>query len=237
MSIPIANPTQTCHRMKDHMQDTPEPYSASRPKPTDDWCGGCGSQSSDLVAGRCHDCAGTMPGTIRVLASDLAAQTRELERLRAQVTTLQADATRLVEERLALDWTSQVRQLFEVFEQEQPGSPGFPDAATVLLRRQMVREEYDELMLALDERDLVEVTDGCIDLCVVAIGLLVAFGIDPRPIWAEVQRTNVAKRGPGAWKSATGKMMKPPGWAGPDVGALLRSQGFRDEQATGEISR
>lgn len=144
--------------------------------------------------------------------------------LRQQVTELQTRMTEMVGERRAVDWTEHVRQLFRVFDQAMPDKPGFPDEATIALRRKMLREEYTETMDALDARDLPEVVDGCIDTIVVALGMLVAFGVDPRPIWTAIHENNLTKAGGPV--SADGKRMKPPGWVPPDVEGLLRAQGW-----------
>lgn len=167
----------------------------------------------------------TTPRTIRVLASDLAAQEREMAALREQVTALQTRCTKLVEEKRALDWTAHVAHLAVLFKQPQQDKPWFPDEAIVKLRRRLLEEEFRETMEALDELDFVEVVDGCIDTIVVAIGMLIAFGVDPRPMWAEVHATNVAKtNGP---VSAEGKALKPAGWKPPRIAELLREQGWR----------
>lgn len=169
--------------------------------------------------------------TVQVDSREHFAAVRELRDLRAEVAHLreqrdhlQASNTRLVEERRGLDWTAQLRHMFAAFEQVVPERPGFPDAATVKLRRKLLVEETQETLDALAEGDLVEVADGCIDVCVVALGMLLAFGIDPRPLWAEVLATNLAKAG--GPKSADGKAMKPPGWKPPAIADLLVAQGW-----------
>ena len=207
----------------------PDAASLTLSKPTDPWCTECGERVRPDgldTEERCAPCrAETVPGTVRVLLTDLAAQTRELEHLRKQVTELQAANTRLVEERRALDWTAHVRQLFDVFGQAAPRTTGFPDEATIRLRRRMLEEEFHETMEALDARDMVETVDGCIDTIVVALGMLIAFGVDPRPFWTAVHENNLTKaNGP---VSSTGKRLKPPGWVPPDVAGLLAKQGWR----------
>ena len=42
-------------------------------------------------------------------------------------------------------------------------------------------------------KDAEEVVDGLIDLCVVAIGTLDAFGVDPYKAWDEVLKANMQK--------------------------------------------
>jgi hypothetical protein len=60
-------------------------------------------------------------------------------------------------------------------------------------RIDFIREELDETETALIGMDSEEIVDGLIDLCVVAIGTLDAFGVDPYKAWDEVLRANMAK--------------------------------------------
>jgi len=72
--------------------------------------------------------------------------------------------------------------------------------------------------------DVVEVADALGDLDYVVEGMRLAFGINGAPIAEEIQRTNMAKFGPGSWKREDGKQMKPPDWQPPRIEALLQSQ-------------
>jgi len=60
-------------------------------------------------------------------------------------------------------------------------------------RIDFIREELDETETALISMDSEEIVDGLIDLCVVAIGTLDAFGVDPYKAWDEVLKANMAK--------------------------------------------
>lgn len=61
-------------------------------------------------------------------------------------------------------------------------------------RLNFLQEELDETRAAgIMDEDPEEVVDGLIDLCVVAIGTLDAFGIDAYKAWDEVHRANMAK--------------------------------------------
>jgi len=122
------------------------------------------------------------------------------------------------------DWTAQLRSMFQAFDQALPERPGFPDEATVRLRVKLLREEVQETLDAVKARDIVETADGCIDVVVVTLGMLLAFGIDPRPLWQEVMATNMAKVG--GPMSADGKRLKPAGWVSPDLHRLLVEQGW-----------
>jgi len=56
-----------------------------------------------------------------------------------------------------------------------------------------LQEELDETRSAYMVKDAEEIVDGLIDLCVVAIGTLDAFGVDPYKAWDEVLKANMQK--------------------------------------------
>lgn len=67
--------------------------------------------------------------------------------------------------------------------------------------------------------DAEEIVDGLIDLCVVAIGTLDAFGVDAYKAWDAVHTANMAKE-PGVKASRPNKLglpdlIKPNDWVGP----------------------
>lgn len=61
-------------------------------------------------------------------------------------------------------------------------------------RLNFLQEELDETRAgAIMDKNPEEVVDGLIDLCVVAIGTLDAFGVDAYKAWDEVLKANMAK--------------------------------------------
>ncbi len=78
-----------------------------------------------------------------------------------------------------------------------------------------------ELKDALVAGDRAEVADALCDLIYVVIGTGIAFAMDLRPVWKEVQRSNMMKEG-GA-KREDGKLLKPEGWKKPDIVAALEA--------------
>lgn len=60
-------------------------------------------------------------------------------------------------------------------------------------RIDFLKEELEETEAALVNMDAEEIVDGLIDLCVVAIGTLDAFGVNPYKAWDEVLEANMAK--------------------------------------------
>lgn len=83
-----------------------------------------------------------------------------------------------------------------------------------------LKEEFDETFKATGEKDAEEIVDGLIDLCVVAIGTLDAFGIDPYKAWDAVLEANMNKevgRKPSRPNPlGVPDLIKPEGWTAPD---------------------
>lgn len=87
-------------------------------------------------------------------------------------------------------------------------------------RIDFLREELDETEAALVSMDSEEIVDGLIDLCVVAIGTLDAFGVDPYKAWDEILRANLSKE-VGVKPERPNPMglpdlIKPEDWEGPN---------------------
>ena len=87
-------------------------------------------------------------------------------------------------------------------------------------RIDFLREELDETEAALVSMDSEEIVDGLIDLCVVAIGTLDAFGVDPYKAWDEILRANLSKK-VGVKPERPNPMglpdlIKPEDWEGPN---------------------
>lgn len=88
-------------------------------------------------------------------------------------------------------------------------------------RLKFLQEELDETRAAaLIDSNPAEVVDGLIDLCVVAIGTLDAFGVDAQKAWDEVHKANMTKER-GIKESRPNPLglpdlIKPEGWTGPN---------------------
>lgn len=122
------------------------------------------------------------------------------------------------------DWFQDVFNFHKKFCPDQTNSmPIVPnDDRLVGLRQDLIREESAELLSALDAGDLAEIADASADLIYVILGTCVYYGIDLRPVWDEVQRTNMAKEG--GPTRADGKILKPEGWTPPDITRILATQ-------------
>lgn len=89
-------------------------------------------------------------------------------------------------------------------------------------RLDFIKEELDETEKAFSENDGEELVDGLIDLCVVAIGTLDAFGVDAHEAWDQVHQANMAKEvGVKAERPnplGLPDLVKPEGWINPSHG-------------------
>ena len=97
-----------------------------------------------------------------------------------------------------------------------------PDALKRYLefRVDFLKEELDETEAALIQMNSEEIVDGLIDLCVVAIGTLDAFGVDPYKAWDEILKANLSKE-VGVKPERPNPLglpdlIKPEGWVAPD---------------------
>lgn len=68
-----------------------------------------------------------------------------------------------------------------------------PSEEMVRLYMKLIEEELGELTAAYGVNDVVEMADGAIDLIYVTAGLLHSMGLNPQPLWDEVQRSNMSK--------------------------------------------
>jgi predicted HAD superfamily Cof-like phosphohydrolase len=92
----------------------------------------------------------------------------------------------------------------------------------------LIKEEGEELVVALQECDVVEELDAIIDLLVVIIGYGLSRGFPMVEAWDEVLRSNMAKIDPltgTVLRRADGKILKPAGWTAPDLDSVIHAHG------------
>jgi len=89
-------------------------------------------------------------------------------------------------------------------------------------RLKFIQEELDETVKAHADQDKEELVDGLIDIVVVALGTLDAFGVDTEKAWNEVLKANMQKE-VGQKETRPNPLglpdlIKPEGWKGPNHG-------------------
>lgn len=112
----------------------------------------------------------------------------------------------------------------ERFMQACDQSTGYYNKQQFKLYCNLIEEEVNELFAAVRDEDKVEQLDALVDILVVAIGALHSLGADGDGAWNEVMRTNFAKIDPATGKvrkREDGKVLKPEGWAPPNLEAFL----------------
>lgn len=92
--------------------------------------------------------------------------------------------------------------------------PGFHPHIGVRLDH--LTEELDEIVDAVNARDLEELVDGLVDLIYVAAGTLNMLGVEPQTHWDEVHNANMAKRRGTTKRGSSYDAVKPEGWTPPN---------------------
>jgi len=122
-----------------------------------------------------------------------------------------------------IDWYQDIVDFHkQVMEDDFPKKPYIPSPELKELRGILIIEETSETLDAMDKGDLAKIADGIADSIVVLLGTAVTYGIDIRPIWDEVHRTNMAKKGGKLRRD--GKLLKPKGWKPPEIKRLIKEQ-------------
>ena len=86
----------------------------------------------------------------------------------------------------------------------------------------LVKEEFNELNTAFNNKDIVEVADACADLIWVTEGLMYSLGIDPQVVWDEITKSNNSKTVDGKLiKREDGKVLKPEHYIEPNIKRVL----------------
>jgi len=118
-----------------------------------------------------------------------------------------------------------VGDFMEAFGQAVEYEPTWPDFSTRELRVELIQEEVQELIEAIDNKDMVEIADALTDILYVVYGAGHAFGIDLDACFDEVHASNMSKLGEDGrpLKREDGKIMKGPGFFAPDLESVLNN--------------
>ena len=116
-----------------------------------------------------------------------------------------------------------VRKFMETFGQEVKKKAQFPNKKIMALRYDLIKEELEELKLAIDNNDIKEVADALTDILYVTYGAGHAFGINLDKCFNEVQNSNMSKLGLDGKPifDEKGKVMKGPNYFKPDLNKFV----------------
>ena len=99
------------------------------------------------------------------------------------------------------------------------------NSAQFEMYKNLIEEEFNELVTAENDNDPVEQLDALIDILVVTIGAIHSMGADAEGAWKEVMRTNFAKidhETGKVRKREDGKVLKPVGWTAPNLKPFIK---------------
>ena len=114
---------------------------------------------------------------------------------------------------------NKVKTFMETFGQEVKTKPSFSSDKINTLRYDLIKEELEELKIALENKDLLEVADALTDILYVTYGAGHALGIDLDKCFEEVQNSNMSKLGEDGKPiyNDSGKVMKGPKYFKPNL--------------------
>ena len=117
-----------------------------------------------------------------------------------------------------------VKIFMKTFGQEVKAKSSFSSDKINKLRVNLINEELEELKIAIDSKNLVEVADALTDILYVTYGAGHAFGINLDRCFDEVQQSNMSKlddHGNPIYNDS-GKVMKGPKYFKPDLSKFIK---------------
>ena len=117
-----------------------------------------------------------------------------------------------------------VKIFMKTFDQEVKNKASFGTDQINQLRYNLIKEELEELRIAIEEKDLLEVADALTDILYVTYGAGHAFGIDLDKCFNEVQESNMSKSGEDGKPiyNEMGKVMKGPKYFKPNLSKFIK---------------
>ena len=118
---------------------------------------------------------------------------------------------------------NKVKIFMETFAQEVKDKPSFSTEKINSLRYDLINEELEELKVAMENKDLLEVADALTDILYVTYGAGHAFGIDLDKCFKEVQSSNMSKLDEDGKPiyNQSGKVMKGPKYFKPNLAKFV----------------
>ena len=119
---------------------------------------------------------------------------------------------------------NKVKTFMETFGQDIKTKPSFSTDKINSLRYDLIKEELEELKVAMENKDLLEVADALTDILYVTYGAGHAFGINLDRCFEEVQNSNMSKLGKDNKPiyNDSGKVLKGPKYFKPDLTKFIK---------------
>jgi predicted HAD superfamily Cof-like phosphohydrolase len=119
-----------------------------------------------------------------------------------------------------------VKQFMEVFGQDVLNRPTMPSSELAKLRLELIREECEELTVATNAMDMVEIADALTDILYVVYGAGHAFGINLDACFDHVHASNMSKLGDDGKPiyRDDGKVLKGPNYWAPNMSKFVGAQ-------------
>ena len=116
-----------------------------------------------------------------------------------------------------------VEVFMKTFGQEVKNKASFGTDKINNLRFDLIKEELEELKVALENKDILEVADALTDILYVTYGAGHAFGINLDKCFNEVQESNMSKldKNNKPIFNENGKVMKGPNYFKPNLSKFL----------------
>ena len=118
---------------------------------------------------------------------------------------------------------NKVKTFMETFGQEVKIKPSLSSDKINTLRYELIKEELEELKVAMDNNDILEVADALTDILYVTYGAGHAFGINLDKCFEEVQNSNMSKldENDKPIYNDSGKVMKGPKYFKPNLNKFI----------------
>ena len=117
-----------------------------------------------------------------------------------------------------------VKEFHKKFNHPIEKTPIIPEIKRIILRNNLIREELEELEVASQEEDIVEVADALIDILYVTYGAICEYGLadKAKELFDEVHSSNMSKLENGfPVYDNQGKVMKGSNYYAPNIRGVL----------------
>lgn len=116
-----------------------------------------------------------------------------------------------------------VKQFHEIYDCNIGSHPVFPSDDERELRKNLLKEEFDEYLKAEEDSDLVEVADALGDMLYIIYGTAVSYGLPINDIFDEIHNSNLSKLDENGLpiRREDGKILKGPNYFRPNVAGVI----------------